>query len=122
MDQGHGVVDVPEGAVAPFAGAGVVLFALDIVAGTIEEAQHFLETMAAAHARIGGRVVVDVPAVEHRGGVKLADGALGVVGGGGHVAVDVGLVGDAHEQGRAAEVAAGMEISGVPVLGGRKRG
>ena len=121
-NQSHRVVDVAERAIAPFAGARVVFFALDIVAGAVEQAQNFAETAAAAEARIDGRVVVQIFAVEHGGGVELADGALGEVDGGGHVAVDVRLIGDAHEQSRAAQVAAGVKISGVTELGGRERG
>ena len=78
-DQGHGVVDIAERAIAPFAGAGVVFFMFDIVAGAIEQAQHFAETAAAAEVRIDGRMLVDILAVEHRGGVQLVNGALGVI-------------------------------------------
>ena len=85
----------------------------------LEQAQHFAEAAAAAQMRVDGRMLVDILAVEPRGRVELANGVLGIIGGDGHIAIDVRLIGNAHQQGRAPQVAAGVEIGGVPELRGR---
>lgn len=117
-NQGHRVVNVAEGAIAPFAGARIVFLAFNIVPRAIEEAQDFAEAAAASYVNIDRRVFVDILAIEHRGGVELANGALREVGGGGHIAGHVGLFRNTHEEGRAAEVAAGVEVGRMPELCG----
>lgn len=67
-------------------------------------------------------MLVYILAIEHGGGIELMNRAVCMFDGDGHIAVDVRLIGNAHEESRAAQVGAGVKIGRVPELrvgGGR---
>jgi hypothetical protein len=115
-DAGHGSVDEAECPVPPFPRARIIFFLVDIVARAAEQAQDFAKAAAAAQTRIDGRVIVEIFAVEHGRHIQFVDGPFHHARGFLHVAHNVRLVGDAHQDNGAAQVGASVNIARVTAL------